>query len=420
MPRSPTVLTPPPGTLPFVPNTTIESGKANAVWLDLYQDGNTPRPIVYGGTGASNAADALSNLGGVGQGNFLAAFSIGDGFYSARDISSVDGTWLRRNGALYNSADYPELAALLPSLPDGIEWSSRNTGATSIRAFFANSNGLYIGSTGTTNSSIHFSTNGEEWAQVASIADFSVAGITQGGSIFVAVDGSGYVSVSNNGISWTARTLVASGQGFLAVAYGAGLFVAVGTAGIIYTSPDGASWTSRTSGVSTILNGVSFINSTFVAVGSSGVILTSTDGISWTARTSGAPSAFLYSSAYGAGVYVVVGAGGVILSSTNLSTWTSRTSGTSLDLQSVTCSSSGFLAAGSSGVARISSNGTTWSASATGVSISFTVSGFDPDNPAEYYVGGSSTLLKGIRTLPTQFRVPNDAATYGWIKAEND
>lgn len=419
MPRSPTVLTPPPGTLPFTPNTTIESGKANAVWLDLYQDGNTPRPIEYGGTGASNAQDALNNLGAIGQSNFLNAFSIGDGYYSTRNISSEGGVWLKRDGALYNSATYPELAAILPSLPDGVEWSPRFVSATNITTSLATSSGIFVGSTGSPDSTILFSSDGESWSTVASIPESNIRGIAQGSGIFVSVYGNGNVANSPDGVLWSSPIVVASGQGFGGVAYGAGLFVAVGTNGIIYTSPDGSTWTLRTSGVTSILNRVKFVNSNFVITGGGGVILTSSDGIVWSPRTSGVTSA-LRSAAFGAGVYVVVGDGGVILSSSNLSTWTPRSSGTTVALSDVVCSTSGFMAVGASGVARISSNGISWTASGTGVSATFNTVTFDPDSEETYYAGGGSTLLKGIRTLPTQFRVPNDAPQYGWIKAEND
>lgn len=44
-------------------NDTIESAKFNALMDDIATDLNTDRPIVAGGTGASNAADARTNLG---------------------------------------------------------------------------------------------------------------------------------------------------------------------------------------------------------------------------------------------------------------------------------------------------------------------------------------------------------------------
>lgn len=53
----------PPGSSDFVANTVIESAKIDALSADLETDANTARPITAGGTGATNAADARTNLG---------------------------------------------------------------------------------------------------------------------------------------------------------------------------------------------------------------------------------------------------------------------------------------------------------------------------------------------------------------------
>lgn len=47
----------------FVPDTTIESAKVDANFGDIATDLNTARPISVGGTGATTAAAALTNLG---------------------------------------------------------------------------------------------------------------------------------------------------------------------------------------------------------------------------------------------------------------------------------------------------------------------------------------------------------------------
>lgn len=57
------VFSPPAGTT-ATSGTTIESAKYNAFVNDLVTDANTARPIVAGGTGATTAGAALSNLGG--------------------------------------------------------------------------------------------------------------------------------------------------------------------------------------------------------------------------------------------------------------------------------------------------------------------------------------------------------------------
>lgn len=436
MPRSPTVLTPPPGTLPFVPNTTIESGKANAVWFDLYQDGNTPRPIEYGGTGASNAADALNNLGAVGQGNFLDAYSVGDFFDTVR---ALDGDWLRRNGALYTSADYPELAALLPPLTDGVQWTNITAGQADLVTIIAmpSSAGFVIGRqyqvATVPTSDIYTSPDGETWSIVATISNFGMYDMTYGGGVYMAADGNGRVATSNDTITWTnVATSIAGGTSpfTTSVAYGAGIFVATtgnSTGRYIHSSTDGSSWTLRHTmpgGISNALYRVRYVNSTFFAVGANGSVVTSTDGITWTPRTTGFAGQFS-GATYGNSLYVAVGSGGAIYTSPNLTSWTLRASGTTEQLNDVTFSDAGFMAVGNGGVARISSatSGTAWvSAGGTGSSFSLAMIAFAEDSPSSYYVAqrGSTSILKGLRTLPTQFQVPSDDPQYGWIKARND
>ena len=54
---------PPPGT-DGIPNYTVESARYNAFTHDITADQNNPRPIVAGGTGASDARTAMINLSG--------------------------------------------------------------------------------------------------------------------------------------------------------------------------------------------------------------------------------------------------------------------------------------------------------------------------------------------------------------------
>src|SRR4051812_25275178 len=76
----------PPGT-DAVTDTTIESSKYNAFVADVEQDLNTPRPIVAGGTGASDAATAIANLGGERAAqvvtNYDSQVFVAGSFYSA-------------------------------------------------------------------------------------------------------------------------------------------------------------------------------------------------------------------------------------------------------------------------------------------------------------------------------------------------
>lgn len=58
------VFSPPAGTAAGPAGTTISSANFNTLVADLVTDANLARPIVAGGTGATNAAAALANIGG--------------------------------------------------------------------------------------------------------------------------------------------------------------------------------------------------------------------------------------------------------------------------------------------------------------------------------------------------------------------
>ena len=98
-------------------------------------------------------------------------------------------------------------------------------------------------------------------------------------------DLSNYLTSTDNGTTWTLRTLSYDKQ-FLGLGYGNGTFVMGGREeSISLTSSDGLSWTERTSGLTDTLNGVAYGNNTFVIVSSGGQIFTSSDAVSWDNRT---------------------------------------------------------------------------------------------------------------------------------------
>lgn len=81
----------PPG-IDAVTNTTISSVAYNTNVQDVESDLNLPRPIVAGGTGANNAAQAMQNLGGELAGqvitNYDAAVFQAGSFYSAANATN--------------------------------------------------------------------------------------------------------------------------------------------------------------------------------------------------------------------------------------------------------------------------------------------------------------------------------------------
>lgn len=348
-------------------------------------------------------------------------FQIGDYLDTIRTPNS---DWLPRDGALYDIDDYPELAALLPVLPDGIDWEVRSSTVTPpVRGIvFAENKYAAVASTNFLTSS-----TGVTWAVRDTVAsDRSYRAIAWGAGIFVAADiGTGRTATSPDAITWTEDSvLIAAGLGGIAYHTSGAIFCVVGADGFVATSPDSTTWTTRTSGLEDsgsgpLLRFVRYLNGVLIAGGQDGSLITSTDGTTWTIRTSGT-SETLEDVAYYDGRYVVVGTAGTIRTSTTLGTWTAATSGTSEALNAIVASASGYLAVGNAGVALISGpqSGTAWTAAPTGAAVTLASIVVDPTNAARYIVGGiSQTILDGLRTSPTQFRVPNDNPTNGWIKA---
>lgn len=346
---------------------------------------------------------------------------VGIGVYSLFDLGS---DYLRRDGSIHLIADYPDLAAMLPALPDGVTWSTITGGfANFAQCIFRGPSGFVAGTTDNTDSKIYTSPDGEApWTLQATISGLVIADIAYGAGVYCAVDGNGKSSASSNLTSWTTPVLaIGSGSdGCVSVAFGAGVFLTVGTNGKASSSPDGQTWTARTTGVSTFLRKVRFINSLFGIVGNTGTFVTSPSGVgSFTVRTTGV-SNDLYGVTFGNSLYVLVGDTGLIRTTPDLSTFTTRTSGTTANFRDVVYSTSGFVAVALTGIVAISgaASGTTWTLSATAVSTGFFMAAFDSTNQYKYFLvgSGSTNVLKGIRTLPTQFQTPDDGANE-WIRA---
>ena len=130
--------------------------------------------------------------------------------------------------------------------------------------------------------------------------------MTYGNGTFAAVAFGTVAATSPDGITWTQRTMPATGT-WQSVTYGNGTFVAIATnSNIAATSTDGVTWTQRTLPATADWHAVTYGDGTFVAVeGSKNIAFTSTDGVTWTQRT--LPVALYWRSVtYGNGTFVAM------------------------------------------------------------------------------------------------------------------
>lgn len=355
--------------------------------------------------------------------------AIGDGKWSVRDLGP---NWLRRDGSLYDRSDYPDLADMLPTLPDGVAWETFYQGSTGEHHIEIHPSGGYVlfrayTSGATSYTDIYRSLDGLQWDVINTLSGFYARHIIYGNSIWLAFDNQGRSITSPDLLTWASPvsvfTYTDNPGGRVAAAFGK--FWAVGVSGStgatwhLKSSSDGQSWTQEKTFPSVPV-GIDFLNGNLIVTGGGGMIQDTSDGVNWNTRTSGV-SAVLYGVIHGNGLYVAFGASGTIVTSPNLATWTQRTSGTTRALEAGAYSSSGFMLVGRNGAATISpaSSGTSWSVAATGLNAWMTDIAVEEGKPNSYLVttGASPAILRGLRTLPTQFRVPNDNPTYGWIRA---
>lgn len=207
-----------------------------------------------------------------------------DYFYG---ISASGGTTIAagRGGSVYRSTDGTSASNISPS---GISSITLSTVAVGNGKWVMGGN---MASQTAFNSSVLYSADsGTTWLASTNNKAMAVTKIIFANSLFVAVGGSGIISTSPDGITWTIRTAEDSSISLLDIAYGNGIFVAVGNSSATsyhFTSSDGITWT-RSGRVA--LRSIAFdtVNSKFVGVSSSSFsdsafsqVFTSSDGTNW-------------------------------------------------------------------------------------------------------------------------------------------
>lgn len=351
---------------------------------------------------------------------------VGTGDYLTT-LRNPGGAWLRRNGGIYDIADYPALGALLPPLPSDVTWSSVTPpfggGATNGMDVDTVSGRIMIAA----GSSVYYSDDGDSWTTVAlPLTATGTKSIAYGGGRWV-VFGTGELTVSTDGgDTWSTPADELEDVILGALRYANGYFVACtfdGTPGSntvnFARSADGLAW-SVTRGPTTDLHNIVFSDAAgFVGWEFNQYILTSLGGDSWTEITPSVDPSFINTMAKNGSNVVLAGVGGAIRT-TDLSyvTLTSRTSSTTDAFNSMVYNDPYFIAVGANGVCRISiDDGVTWSASTTGTGTALANLVINPNKENEMIAIGTGVMLKGVKTSASQFQVPNDDPTTGWIRA---
>lgn len=234
------------------------------------------------------------------------------------------------------------------------------------------SNGKYVAVGGS--GYITVSTNGVDWNTPKQVGSNVWNAIIYANGKFVVVGYKGqqaFATYSTDGIEWAAPVPIPSLYGILrSIAFGNGKFVAVGyheyggkEYGYITTSTDGVTWTSAIKigeDTGTQLKSVTFGNGKFAAIGE-GYATTSEDGISWSSLTRISYDKF-YSIIYAKDKFVICGSNTVIYTSTDLVTFEERFSkrGTS-SLVSLLYEGGRIVALRSNGYYLLSEDGINWS-----------------------------------------------------------
>ena len=300
-------------------NVTYDQvGAAAASHTHSGSDLTSAVPISLGGTGATTAADAMTNLGGMLTDMSNAA--LGLTWEKATLPSSIRSYSVCYGNGKFVAVGYSYSKKAFYST-DGINWTAATLpsyeGWRSV--CYGNGKFVVVASNSTTAA---YSTDGITWTKATMPSSVYWQSVCYGNGKFVAVSDSKTAAYSTDGINWTSVTLPNS-AGF--VCYGNDKFVAIyGSSPAAIYSTDGITWTGATLPSPGLWYSICYGDGKFVALpGGNSTAAYSTDGITWTAATLPS-SVYWWAVCYGGGKFVAVGGSAAIYSTDGIN-WAEAT-----------------------------------------------------------------------------------------------
>jgi hypothetical protein len=307
------------------------------------------------------------------------------------------------------------------SSTDGFKWSLRTSGTTNTLAAVTYGNNLFI-AVGppftpcliicpSTPAQVLTSSDGITWNIQNISTTSSISDVTFGNDTFLAVGIS--IFGSANGLDWSQ---INSGTTSVLnkITYD-GSYAAVGDDGSIITSDNGSAWVVQSSGTTNDLYGITFGNNIIIAVGDGGIILSSSDGKTWIEVSKGRIPAFIQI-VYEKDKFVAVGSAGTILTSADGKNWVQSHSGVDSDLSGVSFGNGTFVAVGKYKECSFCSPSNTILVSSDGISWS-KVSGPDTIDSYRKISYGNNTF---VALASSAVIISNDGITWKRIPLEWD
>ena len=218
-------------------------------------------------------------------------------------------------------------AGFIQTSPDGLNWTTRDSGTSGDFYAVASGNGRFVALGGF--GEMYSSLDGITW-QAQEIGFKAFNAIAWSGTEFVAVgfgwlDGSttaSLVAKSADGTTWSFNEIGAGVGSLWDVASSGSLLAVLEYPNIVHTSPDSINWTTTTLGdAGTNLVKIASDGSGFVIVDSTGVVFSSPDGAAWTEEAELLPLTYIADLEWDGSRYIGVSIREFVTSADG-STWT--------------------------------------------------------------------------------------------------